>query len=248
MSSFIIKVRYGGLGDHLFYSHLPRIAKKICGYQKVFISSASDFRNEVYRKLIWELNPYVDGFTDEDAPVPEFPSVPEGMNLLDRMMLERGLDDGLRFHEPELYYKPNYLSHLAESTVYDPNYISNSGDIDKQAIERFFKLNLGLDFQLQLREHSAPVSCYHDLLTSKSLFDYCDIIFSCRRFYCLNSGGATLAPALGKQAIVFVAPCVKPMFQHSKRNIYIDRPANTSSVKTNEPEDPAVFRLPIAFH
>lgn len=222
MSAFIIKVKYGGLGDHLFYSHLPRIAKTAGGFQKVLISTKSEYRNEAWRKLVWELNPYVDGFTDDDAPVPEFPSVPAGMNLLDMVMLERGLDDGARFHEPEVYYKPNLISHLTDRSVYDPNCISNAGSIDPQSIERFFRLNLGLDFQLQPRERSVIVSCHCEVLTAKSLFDYCDIIYSCRRFCCLTSGGATLAPALGKQAVVFVANGVGAMFQHSKRNTYVD--------------------------
>jgi hypothetical protein len=241
VKAFIIKVNHGGLGDHLFYSHLPRIAKSISGFEKVFISTNSEYRNETYRHLVWELNPYVDGFTDDDAPVSACSSVPDGMNLLDGIMLERGLDDGVRFHEPEVYYKPNLLGHLKDCSVYDPNFMSNAGRIDPQGIERFFRFNLGLDYQLQPKERSVTVSCHRELLTTKSLFDYCDVIYSCRRFCCLTSGGATLAPALGKQAVVFVATGVGAVFQHSKRNTYVD--CSMGVLATNEKPEPGTISL-----
>ena len=63
--SLIIEIKYSGLGDHLFHSHIPRIAKESKIYDKVFISEKSIFGHSDYKKLIWELNPYVDGFTDE---------------------------------------------------------------------------------------------------------------------------------------------------------------------------------------
>ena len=61
----IIEIRKGGLGDHLFYSHLPRIAKETGAFDSVYISNHSFFRNEDYKKLIWESNPFVDGFTED---------------------------------------------------------------------------------------------------------------------------------------------------------------------------------------
>src|SRR5437899_452423 len=65
MGSLILQIKYGGLGDHLFYSHIPRLAKDLGMYDRVFISNRSEFRHSDYRKYVWELNPYVDGFVDE---------------------------------------------------------------------------------------------------------------------------------------------------------------------------------------
>ena len=58
MEQLIIKIKHGGLGDHLFYSHIPRIAKESGKYNKVFISNQSDFRNKDYKKLVWEFNKF----------------------------------------------------------------------------------------------------------------------------------------------------------------------------------------------
>ena len=49
---------------------------------------------------------------------------------------------------------------------------------------------------------------------------FCDIIFSCKAFYCLVSGPATLAAAIRKPAVVFYDNSINSMFLHSKLNSY----------------------------
>ena len=119
MEQLIIKIKHGGLGDHLFYSHIPRIAKESGKYYKIFISNKSDFRKEDQKELIWKLNPYVDGFTDLDGKSIDNIEIKEGenANLLDKIMLCFELDDGKRFHEPELYYKPKIIKELVGKTL-----------------------------------------------------------------------------------------------------------------------------------
>ena len=219
---FVILVKHGGLGDHLFFSHLPRIAKTSGGFDRVLISKCSEFRHPSYAKLVWELNPYVDGFTDEAAPYPEFEVIAPGMNLLDRLMLERGLDDGKRFHEPEVHYRPKRLAFLKDKTVFDPNFVSGVGDVSQKLLEDFFSAEGTPDYQLKPGQRSCALSSAKAELTTKSLFHYCDIIHSCGRFYCLASGGATLAAALGKPATVFFGRGQKDMFHHSKLHRYVN--------------------------
>ena len=64
-----IDLRYGGLGDQLVWSHIPRIAKDRTnkgggGYDKVYVRLHSPSRDAQYIKLIWESNPYVDGVVE----------------------------------------------------------------------------------------------------------------------------------------------------------------------------------------
>jgi glycosyltransferase involved in cell wall biosynthesis len=42
---FIIEVNYGGLGDHLFNSHLPKIAEEVGGFDAILVSRQSEFRH-----------------------------------------------------------------------------------------------------------------------------------------------------------------------------------------------------------
>jgi hypothetical protein len=52
--TLVIHIPYGGLGDHLFYSHIPRIAKESGIYGKVLLSKKSLIRNPNHLKYIWE--------------------------------------------------------------------------------------------------------------------------------------------------------------------------------------------------
>lgn len=218
----LLQIKYGGLGDHLFYSHIPRIAKE-CGYKKVYISNQSDYRNPIYKKIVWECNPYVDGFIDGIGEYPEFAEVPEGMNLLDRIMIELDLDDKKRFHDPELYYKPEIRPELKDKTIYDPNYVSNAGDIIKaKKIEKYLQdHNIKIDYQMKLRDKSIPIKATKNILAAKDLEDFVSIVASCKRMYCLASGTATLSSALKKNSIVFYSTNLKPMFLHSKMHNYV---------------------------
>jgi len=219
---FVIKVEYPGLGDHLFHSHLPQVAKTL-GYKKVFVSNLSAFRSTEYRRLIWEPNPFVDGFCDDDVPsLATFQFIPAGMNLLDKVMLERNVDDGKRFHEPQLYYQPKIIPELSMASVYDPNYLSTVGNVSNKELERFLQRSGGVDFQMRVRGKAYPVQERVTQLDAADVFHYCDIIASCKTFFCLTSGGATLAAALGKPANVFYGCGQLPMFRHSRLHNYIE--------------------------
>lgn len=103
----VIEVPYGGLGDHLFYSHLPRIAKQTKAYDKVFISKVSPIRRNEYMDFIWEKNPYLDGLTSMTGQIYRGSDSVQ-MNILDKIILFYGLDDGVRFHEQRYIISQKY--------------------------------------------------------------------------------------------------------------------------------------------
>lgn len=221
--TLILQLKYGGLGDHLFYSHIPRIAKETGVYDKVLISNKSEFRSNDYRHIIWELNPHIDGFTDEEGQyVTDAKPQNDNENLLDRIMLGLGLDDGKRFHEPEIYYKPLILPDLADAIVYDPNYLSNAGFVNSKKVSRYFReKNIKVDLQLVQRERYIPTLPFGKFLRTKSIYDFMDVIASAKEVYSLVTGTPTLAAALGRRVHVFYTPEMPPEFRHSKNNDYI---------------------------
>lgn len=222
--NLVLEIKYGGLGDHLFYSHIPRIAKETNKYKKVYISNRSLFNNKEIKKLVWDINPYIDGFCDGHGLSADVERVLPTGNLLDEMMLYCGIDDGKRFHEPEVYYKPTLREEFKDKVVYDPNYLSNAGDknMDNEVIGFFKENNIHVDYQMKLRKKNIPIDNFDNWLESKSLEDFCDIIYSCKKIYCLVTGTATLAPALGKTANVLFNNGVACCFLHSKINNFIN--------------------------
>jgi len=213
------------LGDHLFLSHLPRIAKESGALDAVYISNRSIFRSNDYKRLIWELNPYVDGFTDVPGLHPIVQKTSEGTNILDEWMLALGLDDGKRFHEPEIYYKPHVRNELRDVALYDPNYVSFVGDVDSASLQKFLKRSgVQIDAVMKLRDKHVPLPFIKKEVGTKSLEEFCDIIASCKSLYCLGSGTATLAAALHKPATVFYGEGHNPIFHHSVLHHYIQVP------------------------
>ncbi|MEI6843445.1 MAG: hypothetical protein WCK48_02980 [bacterium] len=223
MKTLTIEVKFGGLGDHLFYSHIPRIAKESGLYDKVYISNKSPFRSPEYKTLIWELNPYVDGFSDENGKWTKNIIPKKGENILDVVMLEMGLDDGKRFHEPEIYFKPKKDNPKTfGKTLYDPNYVSFVGFFDGKDLERELKKrNTKINCIMKKRNKSMYLPEIKDIQESSSLTDFCEMIVSCRELHCLTSGTATLASALGKPATVYYGIWQDTMFHHSKLHDYI---------------------------
>jgi hypothetical protein len=94
----IIQIKWGGLGDHLFFSHIPRIAKELGAYKEVYISNHSEYKSPLYKSLVWDIHPYIDGYTDLQGWYPEIKDTSMDANLLDMIMLGYGLDDGMRWH------------------------------------------------------------------------------------------------------------------------------------------------------
>ncbi len=223
MKSLVIQLKKGGLGDHLFFSHLPRIAKETGAYDKVFISNQSECRHPDTIELIWKLNPWLDGFTDQGGEY-HFPeNVNESENLLDAIMLAYGLEDGLRFHEPEIYYAPKLLSNLEGAVVYDPNYISFTGKLrtGKKIESWFMKENIQVNYQMvHLKNRALTIKSAEKEMATSNLFELCDLMYSCKRMYCLTTGTATLAAALGKSVTVFYGTGHDQLYRHSKLHQY----------------------------
>ena len=223
MKILILEIQKGGLGDHLFYSHLPRIAKETGRFDKVYISTHSIFRHPDYQKLVWETNPYLDGFVEQKG-IFHFPEeVSDSDNLLDRIMLLYGLDDGIRFHEPEIYYSPTLKPELQDKKIYDPNFISYTGDLSNgKPIEKWLLQNneiINLQMTKMGKRHLGIENT--NTLEPLSLFDFCSVIVSAKKIYCLSTGTGTLAAALKVPVTVFYGTGLLKKYRHSKMHTYI---------------------------
>lgn len=221
MKELIIKIKWGGLGDHLFHSPIPRAAK-LQGYDKVYIAKQSDFIWVEVKRFVWENNPYVDGFKDEISPMyPTFGDVEEGMNILDKLILWWNLkDDGIRFREPEVYYQPKMREELRDTVLFDSNFKTPVGHPSPLQVKNYFHNN-NINITHQMKPFYSDIYIHtKNFIFSKSLEDFCDILFSCKKIYCYTTGTATLAAALGKSVTVLHNGRCLPMFHHSKLHTY----------------------------
>lgn len=245
-NTLIIRVGDGpGLGDNLFYSHLPRIAKTLVKdkFDKVYVHNPWSFRHPDHKRLIWEMNPYVDGVIDSNSPSldavthkeqyfrGEFADFNLNENILDKTMLFHGLDDGARFHEPEIYYKPKFRPEF-NKVIFDPNWISNEGGLNLDDILDFFdEQGIKIEAVMAKKQGGAKHAEHHSLfdysidvetLDTPTLEDFCDLLYSAKAIYCFVTGTATLAAAIKKPANVILGKKVfiNPVYFHSKLHKY----------------------------
>jgi hypothetical protein len=242
----VLQVGHGGLGDNLFLSHIPQIAKEIGNIRRVFVSTHSLFRDAAYKQLIWESNPYVDGFVDKPGIEIVGPHTQRGgdsllnhylmkmgfdnrisylkpgCNLLDQYMLALGLEDGLRFHEPKIYQQIPKRNEYENVILYDPNYITNVGAISAKAVREFFEREgVQPDAQMQPRGNSIELSEIPNRISTINIVDFCSLIISCKALYCLTTGTATLAAALRKPCTVLYGEGVNKIYHHSRLHRYL---------------------------
>lgn len=218
---FVLEIGCGGLGDNLFNSHLPRLAKQVGRCDRVLISTRSRFNNPEYRKYVWEDNPFVDGFVDEPGFLLwRMKSPPDG-NLLDHLMIGAGFDDGTRWHDPEIHDSFPADPALRGLTIYDPNFVSNAGALTAEQIERYLQeTGIHLDAQLEPRWNSHPLKSVAKTIPATDFAGFCSIIKSVKRIICLTTGTPTLAAALGTPCTVLWATGVDPIFHHSRLHEY----------------------------
>lgn len=206
----IISPHAGGLGDNLAYSTLPELYAR--NGSTVLIGRPAfepGMRNPEARRLVWELNPFVSGFADEVGITVASTEMykwiwgqVEARTLVEAMEALHGFKPAHQF--PKVYYQPKRRPEFAETIFSDPSSISRSispeafssfvdhlcrvRDIDRQSIV-LLKSNYAGPNGAQTLVGNATYNV-------ADIFEYCDLIASCRLFITSESGGAILASAL----------------------------------------------------
>ena len=208
MAKVIIASHGGGLGDNLIYSSLPERFVRERG-DEVWICNRPRKRNDETYDLIWGKNPFVAGFTDEPANA--------GVGVIARDFIYRAKHLGtpvLAVEElhgfkplnryPRIYHQPTYRPEYRETVFADPRSISmptNAHHFNVFALEisRWW----GYDFPAIVRmdsPHGGPhgASALNDnpRLPVRDIYEYVDLIWSCKAFLVAESGGQVLAAAI----------------------------------------------------
>jgi hypothetical protein len=214
---FVLNVNYGGLGDHLFLSPLPRLYKMKFPDSKFFISNHSKFRSESVRDLVWNKNPYIDGYSNDYGFKLNYLNDYSNRNILAKLATSAGIyvDQNI---EPEIYFNYQLIEEFSNKLILDLNYTSFVGAYSKK------KILLFLEGETDILLINPPkwLSKFALSVSTLSLEHYVNIIYSCKTFICFTSGGATLASAIGKPSVCFYGYGQNKIFHHSQMHSYIN--------------------------
>jgi len=200
---------WGGLGDNLQFSTLPEEFSKR-GY-KVYISDRNAYRNQEIFELVWKLNPYVKGIINERPNIGEM-STYRRIHSQKSMVYNQEACHGInpKNEIPKIYYKPKIINEFQDKIFVDlsakssfpikPNnfniYLKDKHPNSKIIVPKFNdKVDNIKDTDFKYDEH----------IEIKSIFHFCDLIYSCKHFYCSFSGQAVLSSAINKnETTVFI--------------------------------------------
>lgn len=219
MKKLVLQVEYGGLGDNLFYSAISKFFKDNNIYEYIYISNKSNFRNKEIKSLVWEKNPYIDGFTDlpgTDYFVSKKSPVDKIINMI---AAQYGV---IANFELDPYINDEFLAmeEYSESTYIDLNYSSYVGAVT--ILDKLIIAYKNFDAIIINPSMGMKILTSNRKIYTNSLNHYAQIIKSCKRFICLASGGATLSAALNKKAEVYYGYGQPTIFHHStNENIMI---------------------------
>lgn len=223
MKDFILKIEFGGLGDHLFHTPLPRLLKEYGLADKVFISNQSPVRNKESLNFVWDTNPYLDGFSSM-PPTKLCPTSSGGTVLMDIIASHHGIPKQENELIPEIYKTLAISPAFSKNSYIDLNYTSFVGALTIIDILKIFKLYPDYTI-VNPRPIIKFLLPHRKFLFTNSLIEYATLITSCKNFVCLASGGATLAAAVKKNATVFYGHGFPETIKHHT-NIYIQYGSN----------------------
>ena len=189
----IIRPWHGGLGDSLQLSTLPEMLSK-AGHD-VYISLETPFRNKEIYDLVWRMNPYVIGGLNEEGNCGEI----EGFEYQDTQksfIKNWEKVNGLKptNNYPKIYYHPKDIVGLHDVTLIDLTCHSLAEDYMNTDMGSYIEKHKNVMYI----SHGQPTMGvqYGEPFHIDNILDYCDAVYSCKKFVCLSSGGNPLASSI----------------------------------------------------
>lgn len=210
--NIIIGQYWQALGDDLMYSTLPE-SFALLG-KKVYTSSKNIIKNKNTHDLVWGMNPFISGKSDDEPNAGEalypYRTVNlNGIHILDRPFtieeIEKvhGLETGNSY--PKVYYKPKLIKEVENKILVDLASNTMVYSMDEYQVYLSMMLrwgNYSTSAILQIA-HEEPGICKQMINVPsiaqffiKDIWHYCDVLASCAGFITVHSGAHVLAVAL----------------------------------------------------
>jgi hypothetical protein len=183
---------WGGLGDNLQFSTLPEKFSQL-GYE-VYISNKNAYRNSEIIDLVWKLNPYVKGISNEQFNIGDtstYRRIHSGKSIIYNQEACHGIEPENEI--PKIYYKPKKINEFKDVVFVD---LSAKSSIPVKPEDCKIVVP---SFSNKVDNHKDVDFQYDNKIDIQSIFHFCDLIHSCKYFYCSFSGQAVLSSAIDKK-------------------------------------------------
>lgn len=192
-----IKSYFGGLGDALQFSTLPEMFSN--NNSTVYLVNDASFRNMSTKQIVWDANPYIVGEKSIEWTLGDIPNR-YYKNTFDSFIKNWEHIHGLtpKNDFPKIYYSPKYIENI--EVLADINSITVEYDMNllirkfKQIVnEKYSNCNV----KIITGKNYIPSNIHgYETIEVNNLFDYVDLINSCKAFFSLSSGTHMLAGSI----------------------------------------------------
>ena len=206
MKKIVIYQEWGGLGDNLAHTTIPKLCNDY-GYE-CFLSKHNAFRNNDIKDLLFKDLPTVDIINKDWIDNYNITKNKE-WNHIRSIQLGYGFDKA-PYSYPFISYEPKFVKELEDVTLVDLSglyyfkYFSHIFTKDNltKLYKRILLLNNNFNKVLQINKSnhiSDQVIVTDKKYTINNLFEYCDAIYSCKNFITVDSGQSNLASTIKNQ-------------------------------------------------
>ena len=208
MEKIVLVENFGGLGDNLQYSTLPeefKIQKNLDFY--VHTSTYENIRNKEIFQLVWEMNPFFKGVSNDTPNAGRVHRYPTKENMVCDIENIHGLE--CRNETFKLYYEPKNIGNITNlfdltSTSLYNDYLNSYENLKKEVDNITSNCDSEIYFVNFKNLKSEKYNQIYEIPNSKkievnSIFEYCDVISSCKNYIGLQSGGSHLAKTFQKK-------------------------------------------------
>ena len=199
----IIYQPWGGLGDNLAHTVIPRLCKT--NNIECLLSKEIACRNKEIYDFVWKDNPDITGRTDEidmtwcdNRP---YEARRKDYNEIQAIQKTHGFEPITEY--PHIHYTPNKVDKFEGKTVIDISGFSlgkrSHPSLIKDAIASLgLKVNDTIELSHSQVQYGKayPVCIDFHNEDVNDFFTYSNILYSCKRYITLNNGPATLASAI----------------------------------------------------
>jgi dTDP-4-dehydrorhamnose reductase len=207
----IVSQQWGGLGDNLAFSTLPELYSRF-GYD-VYLSSDNKTHNKEIHDLVWGHNPYIKGICDDlDGVVVGgetyflWPSYEHNLYWIERIEKGHGFSGQFNYY-PKIYYQPTKHEKYEKYIIIDITGVSQTSEQKYKQLQQNIRKYIHETNQCQTnihcicfpylqKEENKQYFPEYQVIHISTIYEYCDLLYSCNCLLTHNSGSHNLASAI----------------------------------------------------
>lgn len=160
-------------------------------------------------RVVWAMGRDREEALDQARKLPKLSSP---SSMVAGAELSAGVSSGVSHPFPEIYYEPKYSPFFKNKIIVDFGIHTQKEKYYPEELLKFLELNFDMNDVYMIHSSHTPrdkrglpinnaigLEEENKTIFYENIYEYCDIIYSCKKFICLHSGSMNLAAAVNRK-------------------------------------------------